>query len=445
MRVSVFGLGYVGSVSAACLAAEGHDVLGVDINPDKVAAVNTGRSPVIEERLPDLMAAGVASGRLRATDDAEAAVRRTDLTLVCVGTPGLLSGQLDLSAVERTCQTIGKALADKEAPHTVVIRSTMLPGSTRSVVIPALEGQARRRVGDRLAVCVNPEFLREGSSVADFYDPPFILIGEGCGNDHRRDGAERVAALYAGIDAPVFIESLETAEMVKYACNAFHALKVAFANEVGSVSAALGADSRRVMDLVCADRKLNISPRYLRPGFAFGGSCLPKDVRALVHRASRADLAVPLLQSILPSNRVQVDRALALIEHLAGQDKRVGFLGFSFKAGTDDLRESPAVRLIETLLGRGFSVTVYDRNVSLARLVGANRRFIETEIPHLAALMRDAPEAVVEAGAVIVIANADPAFEHVVSGLGADKTVVDLVGLVSDRSRLAAAYHGINW
>jgi len=454
VRISIFGLGYVGSVSAACFASEGHDVTGVDINPDKVARINAGKSPVIEERLPDLIAAGVAAGRLRATEDAREAVRQTDLSFVCVGTPNRPNGSLDLSAVERTCEAIGDALAEKDGPHTVVLRSTMLPGSARSVAIPALEDHSRRGVGEDLRVCVNPEFLREGTSVADFYDPPFVLIGEAAAGEGRTTagggcatlaGSEAVADLYAGVSAPVFIESLEVAEMVKYVCNAFHALKIAFANEVGSISAALGCDSHRVMDIVCRDTKLNISPRYLRPGFAFGGSCLPKDVRALVHRAHGVDVQAPVLSALLPSNREQIERGLALIMRLGTRTKRVGFLGFSFKAGTDDLRESPMVILIETLLGKGYSVTVHDRNVSLARLVGSNRRYIETEIPHIAALMRATPAEVVEASDVIVVGTADPAFEPVLRSLTDEKVVVDLVRIVADPGALAAEYYGINW
>jgi GDP-mannose 6-dehydrogenase len=442
MRISIFGLGYVGSVSAACFAREGHEVVGVDVNPDKVAAINAGTSPVIEAELPDLIRRGVAEGRLRATADAREAVLATDLSFVCVGTPSLPNGSLDLTAVTRTCESIGAALRAKSGPHTVAVRSTMLPGSARGVVIPALSAASGRGLGPELHVCVNPEFLREGTSVADFYDPPFVLIGDA---DAERTGAAQVAAVCASIPAPVFVETLETAEMVKYACNAFHALKVAFANEMGGIAAALGCDSQRVMHLLCQDTKLNISAKYLRPGFAFGGSCLPKDVRALVHRAHAGDLQAPLLSALLPSNRDQIDRAVALIMRLAAESRRVGFLGFSFKAGTDDLRESPLVTLIETLLGKGYSVTVYDRNVSLARLVGANRRYIEQEIPHIAALMRASAAEVVAAADVLVVGNADPEFASVVAGLGAEKTVLDLVRVVNTPAALAAQYYGINW
>ena len=440
MRISVFGLGYVGSVTAACFAAEGHDVTGVDINPDKVRRINAGESPVIEERLGELIAEGRAAGRLRATAEPSEAVETSDLSFICVGTPSRPNGSLDLSAVERTCESIGAALADKDGPHTVVLRSTMLPGSTRAVAIPALEDLSHRRLGPDLCVCVNPEFLREGTSVADFYDPPFVLVGEGSAG-----GGREVAELYAGLKAPLLIEPLEVAEMVKYACNAFHALKIAFANEIGSIAAALGCDGLRVMDLLCRDTKLNISARYLRPGFAFGGSCLPKDLRALVHRAHEVDVRAPVLSAVLPSNREQIERGVALIRRLASRSKGVGFLGFSFKAGTDDLRESPVVILIETLLGKGYSVTVHDRNVSLAQLVGANREFIEREIPHIAALMRATAAEVAEASDVIVVGTADPQFEAVLRDLAAEKTVVDLAGAVSDPQALAADYHGINW
>jgi GDP-mannose 6-dehydrogenase len=437
MNVSIFGLGYVGVVSAAALADAGHTIVGVDPNLTKVEMINAGRSPIIEPGLDDLLSRGAASGRIRATTMAEDAVAATDLSIVCVGTPSAGNGSLDLTQVEKVCQEIGLALAAKTAIHTVVVRSTMLPGSTDEVVIPALEQASGLRAGTGFRVCYNPEFLREGTSIADFADPPFTLLG-------APDEATAAPArdLYAALSAPVIIAPIREAEMVKYACNAFHATKITFANEIGNVASAMGVDGRRVMEIVARDTKLNISPAYLRPGFAFGGSCLPKDLRALGHQAQRADVAVPLLDSLLRSNAGQVERALRMIAE-AGS-KRVGVLGFSFKAGTDDLRESPLVELIERLIGKGYAVRVFDRNVSLAHLQGANRAYIEREIPHIASLMAETVEEVLAASDVVVIGNADPAFRDAVAGMDQDRTVLDLVGIGPVEPR-PAGYRGISW
>ena len=391
----------------------------------------------MEPGLDDLLRRGAASGRIRATTDAEEAVRATDLSIVCVGTPSAGNGSLDLTQVEKVCQEIGLALAATSTPHTVVVRSTMLPGSTEDVVIPALEQASGLRAGEGFHVCYNPEFLREGTSLADFADPPFTLLGAA-----DEATAAPVRDLYATLTAPVIVAPVREAEMVKYACNAFHATKITFANEIGNVASAMGVDGRRVMEIVASDTKLNVSPAYLRPGFAFGGSCLPKDLRALGHRAQRADVAVPLLDALLRSNASQVDRALGMIAE-AGS-KRVGVLGFSFKAGTDDLRESPLVELIERLIGKGYAVRVYDRNVSLAHLQGANRAYIEREIPHIASLMAETIEEVVSASDVVVIGNADPAFADVLADASAERTFIDLVGVEPHGAR-PARYRGIAW
>jgi GDP-mannose 6-dehydrogenase len=438
MKISVFGLGYVGSVSVGCLAALGHEVIGVDVKPIKVDMINAGQSPVVEAGLGDLIAEGVKAGRLRAITEASEAVIASDISLVCVGTPSNDDGDLNLTYIERVCQQIGQALARKDGSHVVVVRSTMLPGSTEERVIPILERSSGRQAGQDFGVSFNPEFLREGTAVHDFHYPPFTLIGQ-----HDVRGAEIAADLYAGIEAPLLIVPLKVAEMVKYANNAFHALKVTFANEIGNICKRQGIDSHQVMDIFCMDEKLNLSSYYLKPGFAFGGSCLPKDLRALLYHGHRLDLKLPVLEAILPSNDLQVRRGFELIRQ-AGS-KKVGVLGFSFKAGTDDLRESPLVELIEILVSKGYQIKVYDKNVSLARLHGANRAYIEREIPHIATLMCGSLEEVLAESEVIVIGNKAPEFRQVLRQVRQDQVVVDLVRIVEDINQLNARYEGICW
>lgn len=437
MRLSVFGLGYVGCVSAACFAGEGHNVVGVDVNPTKVEIINGGKSPIVEAGVGELIGKTVREGRLRATTDSAEAVRESEISLVCVGTPSNANGSLDLGYVGRVCQEIGAALGAKPGRHTVVIRSTMLPGTIDGVVVPTLETHSGKRAGRDFGVCINPEFLREGTSLKDFYAPPFTLIGADEGA-----AAELVGRLYAGVDAPLTVTSIKAAEMVKYACNCFHALKVSFANEVGNVCKGLGIDSHEVMGVFCQDTKLNLSPYYLKPGFAFGGSCLPKDLRAVVYKAKELDVDVPLLASILPSNRQQIERAVAMV--LRTGKKRIGVLGFSFKAGTDDLRESPMVTLIETLIGKGMQLSIYDRDVSLARLFGANKDYIEREIPHISQLMRASVDEVVGDAEVVIIGNKAEEFRGIEPKLRAGQTVIDLVRLFDGRAG-EANYDGICW
>jgi GDP-mannose 6-dehydrogenase len=436
--IGVFGLGYVGSVSAGCLTALGHEVVGVDVNPIKVEMINAGQSPVIEAELDALIARGVETGRLRAETSAWEAIAVSDVSLVCVGTPSESNGNLNLTSIERVCQQIGQALAKKEGYHIVVVRSTMLPGSTEGRVIPILESASGRQAGKDFGISYNPEFLREGTAVHDFHRPPFSLVGQ---YDSR--GARMVADLYTQVDAPLLIVPLKVAEMVKYANNAFHALKVVFANEIGNVCKEQGIDSHQVMDIFCMDGKLNLSSYYLKPGFAFGGSCLPKDLRALLYHGHRLDLRLPVLEAILPSNALQIRRGFELIRRTGS--RKVGVLGFSFKAGTDDLRESPLVELIETLIGKGYQVKVYDKNVSLARLHGANRAYIEQEVPHIATLMCDSMEEVVSESEVIVIGNGAPEFRQVLQHVGRDQVIVDLVRILNDDDQLDARYEGICW
>jgi GDP-mannose 6-dehydrogenase len=436
--VSVFGLGYVGCVSAACFAKEGHNVVGVDVSAAKVDMINSGKSTILEVGISELVAEMVSSGRLRATTDVGDAVRSSTVSLICVGTPSRANGSLDLQYIERVCSEIGATLKTVDRWHTVVIRSTVLPGTVDGTVIPTLERASGKKFGADFGVCSNPEFLREGSSIKDFYAPPFTLIGA-----HDSRSAEEVRALYAGIDAPVHVAAMGVAETVKYACNSFHAVKVTFANEIGGVCKAVGVDSHEVMRIFCEDTKLNISPAYLRPGFAFGGSCLPKDVRALSYKARQLDVDTPMIAAALDSNRKLIERAYNTI--LGTGARRIGILGMSFKAGTDDLRESPMVTLIEMLIGKGMDVAVFDRDVSSANLIGSNREYIEKEIPHIWTLVDDSMDRVVERSQVVVIGNATPAFRDVEHQLKEGQTVVDLVRIFGDRLSDGKQYHGINW
>jgi len=437
MKLSVFGIGYVGCVSAACFANGGHDVTGVDLNSTKVEIINSGKSPIVEAGIEELIGAMVAAGRLRATTNSVEAVANSEVSLVCVGTPSNTNGSLDLDHVKHVCEEIGAALKLKQERHTVVIRSTMLPGTVEGLVVPTLEASSGKRAGTDFGVCINPEFLREGSSLKDFNAPPFTLIG--ADDTHT---ANLVSELYAGIEAPLFVTALKTAEMVKYACNCFHALKVSFANEIGNICKAVGIDSHEVMHVFSQDTKLNLSPYYLTPGFAFGGSCLPKDLRAINYKAKQVDVEVPVLAAILPSNRLQIERAVEMV--LQTKKKRVGVLGFSFKAGTDDLRESPMVSLIETLIGKGLQLAIYDRDVSLAKLFGANKQYIEREIPHISQLMRGSIAEVLEDAEVLVVGNKASEFREISGTVRADQVVIDLVRLF-ENDQIDGSYQGICW
>lgn len=438
MRISVLGLGYVGCVTVACLAADGHQVTGVDINPVKVDLINKGQSPIIEPQLGELLAQGVAQGKLRATVDATEAVHQSDLSFICVGTPGDANGRLDLRFVERVSKDIGRALSTKEGYHLIVVRSTMLPGSTEEVVLPALERVSGRKAGQGFGLAYNPEFLREGSAVQDFYDPPRTVLGQ-----FDQASGDAASAVYENLSAPLIRTSIRTAELVKYADNAFHALKISFANEIGVLAGAEGIDSHELMKIFVQDTKLNLSPVYLRPGYAFGGSCLPKDLRALNHWARSQDLSVPVLASILESNELHKRRALALVE--ATGKKRVAILGLSFKPDTDDLRESPAVELVEQLLGKGYALKVYDRNVALARLVGANKEFIEREIPHIASHMVPDIETALDDADVVVVTSGDRDFRDVAGRLRPDQLLVELERTAADADGLGERYRGIAW
>jgi len=438
VRISVFGLGYVGSVSAACLAARGHEVVGVDVNATKVELMTRGHAPVVEERIGELTAEVVASGALRATTDVAEAVAATEISLICVGTPSAANGSLSTEYLERVAEQIGAVLADLDRWHTVVFRSTMLPGTCTELLIPILEKESGKTAGVDFGVAVNPEFLREGSSVRDFFEPPKTVIGE-----LDAASAEQVAAMYAGLPGEVFRVPIEVAEMAKYADNSFHGLKIAFANELGAICRALGVDSHKMMDVFLADRKLNISPAYLRPGFAFGGSCLPKDLRGLVYAARRADVSVPLLSHVLPSNEEHLRRALELVT--ASGRRKIGLFGLSFKPGTDDLRESPLVELAERLLGKGYDLRIYDANVALSRLMGANREYIEGRLPHLGDLLSNSVDEVLEHAEVCVVGSKEPAVLDALAAPG-DRIIVDLVRLPDAEARRATeGYQGLGW
>jgi GDP-mannose 6-dehydrogenase len=438
VKISVFGLGYVGCVSAAAFADDGHTVVGVDVHPGKVASINAGRSPVVEPGLDEVIARAAGAGRLRATTDPVEAIAESGVSLVCVGTPSRRNGRLDLDALARVCEQIGAALRTKRDYHVVVVRSTVLPGTTHDLVVPALERASGRRYGEDFGVAVNPEFLREGTALADFRNPPLTLVG----HNHPADAAGTIA-LYEPTAAPIVTTDIRTAEMIKYASNAWHALKVCFANEIGNFCKRLGLDSHQVMEIFCRDTRLNVSASYLRPGFAFGGSCLPKDLRALQYRARELDLELPVLQAILPSNALQVQHAFDAIADTGRRD--VGLLGVSFKAGTDDLRESPVVVLAERLLGKGYRLRIYDRNVSIARLVGANREYIERQIPHLSALLAETIEEVLDHAEVIVVGNASPEFGPALERTRPDQVVIDLVRVPCDPVRIPAEYRGLCW
>ena len=418
-RASVFGLGYVGAVTAACLAQAGHEIVGVDANPEKVSTMESGRAPVLEPGLGDLVAQNRKAGRLHVTTDAFSAVHQSNVSFICVGTPSLSSGRLDLSSVTRCCQDIGEALRSKKGFHSVVIRSTVLPGTAKSLVIPTIEAASGKQAGIDFAVCSNPEFTREGCAVADFLNPTITVFGA---DDPSH--LDSLRNLYQGAPGQVFETSLSVAEMVKYVCNAFHALKVTFANEIGSLCSQLEVDARAVTDIFTADKKLNISKAYLDPGFAFGGSCLPKDVRALAYRAKQLDLDLPLLRAILPSNQAHLERAVTAV--LATKRKRIGVLGLSFKAGTDDLRESPSVQLIKRILGEGCEVQVWDKDVSLSRLTGSNRQFIQDEIPHIGARLSTNLEDVVKQSEVVVIGTSALSDEALQAAIRPDQIIIDL-------------------
>jgi GDP-mannose 6-dehydrogenase len=438
MRISIFGLGYVGCVTAACLARDNHTVIGVDINPAKVDLLKSGQSPVIEPGLDEIICDVVENGNLQVSLDSQFAVQHSEISLICVGTPSNENGSLKIEYVENVCREIGAALSTKNNYHLVVIRSTVLPGTVEEKLIPILEKYSGLTAARDFGVCMNPEFLREGSAINDYYHPSLIVIGE-----LNRQSGDILEELYAPLNVPINRTKLRVAEMVKYTCNAFHALKVDFANEIGNLSKANGIDGQEVMDIFVQDRQLNISPTYLMPGFAFGGSCLPKDVRAILYRAKELDVECPLLSAVLPSNKQQVENGIRLVERTGY--KKIGILGLSFKAETDDLRESPTITLAETLLGRGYQIHIFDEKLNLSKLVGANKFYLEKELPHIASLLSPSIEELIAVSQVVVITNGSKSFRFVQNLLHNEQILIDLVGIAKNVDGSLISYEGICW
>lgn len=438
MKISIFGMGYVGCVSGACFAEMGHTVLGVEPNPVKVDLINSGKSPIIEKDLDALLLKVVQNGSFKATADWEKAIRDSDLAIICVGTPSRPNGGIDLRYVQRVCEQIGSALATRSSRFTVVIRSTVMPGTMKQLVIPALEKASGKQAGRDFGLCMHPEFLREGTSIYDFYHPPKTVIGE-----FDPASGDALASLYTGIEGPMIRTSLNVAEMVKYADNCFHGLKVAFANEIGNVCKEAGIDSHKVMEIFCQDTKLNLSPYYLKPGFAFGGSCLPKDLKAMIFEARHLEVEVPVLSAVLESNQRQIQKLINKLSDYKGRS--LGFLGLSFKGGTDDLRSSPIVEVIESMLGKGFSITIHDQHVSLARLMGANKEYIEKEIPHLSRLMCATARELVEKSDIIVVNHRDELFKLALEHVKPGQVIIDLVRIADHNRWDGCEYYGICW
>jgi len=437
--ISVFGLGYVGTVTAACLAYRGNNVIGVDLSQPKVEAINSGNSPIVEPRVSEIIADSHKANRLHATSSAEAAVMNSEISFLCVGTPGLRNGKLDLGHIEPVCREIGEILKKKNSFHLVVLRSTVLPGTAETIVVPTLGKSSGKRMGPDFGVCVNPEFMREGTAVADFLEPAMTVIGA-----VDKAHSALVRELYAWTPGRMFETSFRSAEMLKYVCNAWHAVKIAFANEIGTLARELDVDAESVMEMFVSDTKLNISPIYLKPGFAFGGSCLPKDVRALNYRAKELDLKLPLFDSIMPSNEEHLARAVEMV--LQTGKRKIGMLGLSFKAATDDLRESPQVQLVKRLIAEGREIQIWDDNVSLGRLIGSNREYIEQVIPHIGLLLNANLEEVLRDAEVVVIGTRDLNWDSLKNSIRRDQEVIDLVNLEkSRRPQITSAYKGICW
>ncbi len=436
MRINIYGLGYVGCVSAACLANNGFDVTGVDVDKLKVDTINKGRSPIVEPGLKEAIKKAVASKRLRASANGAGPA---DISIVCVGTPSNDNGSLQFQYIRRVAEQIGNFLGKNGNYHVVNIRSTVLPGTVEEMVIPLLEEHAKKKAGKDFGVCMNPEFMREGTSINDYFHPPFTVIGQ-----IDKKSGDATEKLYAGIQAPLFRTTIKAAEIVKYSCNAFHALKIGFANEIGNTCKIFNIDSHEVMKIFCQDKKLNISPVYLKPGFAFGGSCLPKDLRALLHKAKEADLQLPILESILQSNNHQIEVAYRLIAKT--RKKKIGLLGLSFKPDTDDLRESPMVELAEKLIGKGYDLRIYDREVSIARIFGSNKKYIEKVIPHISSLMEDSLNEVIKKSEVIVVTKITEETENLLARSNGNKIIIDLAKLnLALKKRNNETYEGICW
>ncbi|MCB1948991.1 nucleotide sugar dehydrogenase [Nitrosomonas sp.] len=438
MDISVFGLGYVGAVSLACLAKEGHNVTGVDIDSTKLALIKAGKSPVIETGMPELVQEVVASGRIKLTESTQEAISQTQLSFVCVGTPSQPNGNQDQTAVLRLTEQLGEALKSKKDHHIIVFRSTLLPGTVINTLIPLLEKFSGKTNGVDFDVCFQPEFLREGSSIKDYYKPPFTIIGLS-----SKQPQAVFEQLFSNLPAEIIYTDIATAETMKYFCNIFHALKITFANEVARLCESIKVDPHAVMELICKDKQLNISSAYMKPGFSFGGSCLPKDLRAINYIAKQNDVDIPMLKAVLPSNRVHLDCALHKITQ-SGL-KKIGFIGLSFKTGTDDLRESPLVDLAEKLIGKGYTLKIYDPEVNISKLIGANKHFIETSIPHIGSLMTTDYDNLLSTSEIIVVGISDSDLvTTLIKSSRKEQIILDLVN-IKERDKLSASYMGICW
>jgi len=435
MRINIYGLGYVGCVSATCLANSGFNVTGVDVDGLKVDMINKGKTPIVEPELQGAIRKAVASKKLRATTND---IGPADISIVCVGTPSNDNGSLQLQYIKRVAEQIGNYLLNSDHYHVVNIRSTVLPGTVEEVVIPILEEHSMSKAGKDFGVCMNPEFMREGTSLYDYFNPPFTVIGQ-----MDKKSGDVVEKLYRGVHAPLFRTTVKAAEIIKYTCNSFHALKIGFANEVGNICKIFNIDSHEVMNIFCEDKKLNISSVYLKPGFAFGGSCLPKDLRALLYKSKEKDLQLPILESILKSNDHQIEVAYRLITKLG--KKKIGLLGLSFKPDTDDLRESPMVELAEKLIGKGYILNIYDKEVSLAKIYGSNKKYIEKVIPHVSSLMKKSIKEVIEKSEVVVIAKKSEEFERIIGKINGSKKIIDLARLNILEKRRNIPFEGICW
>ncbi len=437
-RISIFGLGYVGAVSLACLARDGHEMVGVDIDASKLELLRRGQAPIVETGIQELTRAIMRDGKVQVTDSVRQAILATDVSFVCVGTPASSNGNQDLTAIKRIAEQIGAVLPEKDTRHVIVIRSTVRPGTVEEVIQPVIEAASGLVAGRDFSLCFQPEFLREGTSIHDYDHPPLTLVGA---NDDY--AVEVLRSIFGHLPCEFVHTSVRTAEMLKYACNAFHALKVTFANEMGRISQAVGVDPHEVMRLLCMDRQLNISPAYLRPGFAFGGSCLPKDLKALLYLAKSADVELPMLASILPSNAMHIEHAIERV--LASGKRSIGMIGLSFKSGTDDLRESPLVIMAERFIGKGLQLCVYDPQVNVARLIGANRRFIEETIPHIASLMTDDLGKLVREADVLVVSMKTPEVLQALSAHTRPGQLLLDIAVLPDRTAHRAEYIGVCW
>lgn len=437
MNISIFGLGYVGVVTAGCLASIGHNVIGVDVNEVKVQMLNDGISPIIEKDLPELLETNRKKGLIHATTDSRRAILETNMSIICVGTPSRSNGCLDTRYLEIVCKEIGETIKEKDEKHILIFRSTMIPGTMRGITIPLLESASGKTNGEGFSVAFNPEFLRESTAVSDFFNPPKTVVGA-----DSEDVAQKILSVYEQVSGEKIITKIEVAEMVKYVDNNFHALKITFANEIGMLCKNLELDSHEVMNIFMKDTKLNISATYLKPGFAFGGSCLPKDLRAISCLARMHDVETPLLNSLMISNSMQVTNAAKKV--ISFGKKKIGLAGFSFKEGTDDLRESPMVELIEILIGKGYDLKLYDRNVFLSKLIGANKEYITEKIPHISTLMVDTLDELLSDREVIIIGNREKEFERILTDTRIDQKIFDLVR-IGDLSNVRENYEGISW